>query len=329
MYSMMHTATAQPACKRGGAAPCTAPLPLATPPARSRCSSQRAVQTHATPQQQNAASLDVSGAVVQPSFRQTPWAAEADTAADTNRAAARVAFISESGLCRSVLAAAAFKTALHSRSPELAAKVVCECRATKDYCLGQGPDPLTVLVAAERGWELPEAYKVQQFYESRDIVEFDVCLVMDKFTAADVLREVSVFDTIKTWGKANYSSKVRRLGEFSALNIAAPPSKDPEAGDIGDALYGNVGGEQELESVRRVAVEVQQACDGFADFIVSVAQQHEEAIQQQQAGDSDAAGAAGDASAEPASTRLGDTLTGVIRTMSAMEWLVPPMLQPR
>jgi protein-tyrosine-phosphatase len=128
--------------------------------------------------------------VVQPSFRQTPWAAEADTAADTNRAAARVAFISESGLCRSVLAAAAFKAALHSRSPELAAKVVCECRATKDYCLGQGPDPLTVLVAAERGWELPEAYKVQQFYESRDIVEFDVCLVMDKFTAADVLREV-------------------------------------------------------------------------------------------------------------------------------------------
>lgn len=81
--------------------------------------------------------------------------------------------------------------------------------------------------------------------------------------------------------------------------------------------------------MRRVAVEVQQACDGFADFIVSVAQQHEEAIQQQQAGDSDAAGAAGDASAEPASTRLGDTLTGVIRTMSAMEWLVPPMLQPR
>jgi hypothetical protein len=50
--------------------------------------------------------------------------------------------------------------------------------------------------------------------------------------------QVSVFDTIKTWGKANYSSKVRRLGEFSALNIAAPPSKDPEAGDIGDALYG-------------------------------------------------------------------------------------------
>jgi hypothetical protein len=51
-----------------------------------------------------------------------------------------------------------------------------------------------------------------------------------------------VFDTIKTWGKANYSSKVRRLGEFGpaagAPRAGGVPGVDPEAGDIPDALYG-------------------------------------------------------------------------------------------
>ena len=40
-----------------------------------------------------------------------------------------------------------------------------------------------------------------------DIVANELVLVMDKFTAADVLREVSVYDTISKAGR--YTSKVR------------------------------------------------------------------------------------------------------------------------
>lgn len=38
---------------------------------------------------------------------------------------------------------------------------------------------------------LPEGAVARQFNHERDIVAFDLVLVMDKFTAADVLREVS------------------------------------------------------------------------------------------------------------------------------------------
>ena len=47
-----------------------------------------------------------------------------------------------------------------------------------------------------------------------------------------------MFDTIKTWGKANYSSKVRRLGEFNPAAASAAAKKDLEGADIQDALYG-------------------------------------------------------------------------------------------
>jgi protein-tyrosine-phosphatase len=144
----------------------------------------------ATPQQQDAASLDVSGAVVQPSFRSTPWAAEAAFAAEgANRAAARIAFISESGTCRAPLAAAAFELLLEERGLTTAG-IQCECRATRDFNLGDPADPSAAAVAAELGLQLPPGYQAQQFKEARDIVDFDVVLVMDKFTAADVLREV-------------------------------------------------------------------------------------------------------------------------------------------
>ena len=55
--------------------------------------------------------------------------------------------------------------------------------------------------------------------------------------------QVSVYDTINK--AAQYSRKVRRLGEFhpTLYNI-----KSPDGQDIEDPLYGNMGGEQELVS---------------------------------------------------------------------------------
>ena len=53
--------------------------------------------------------------------------------------------------------------------------------------------------------------------------------------------QVSVYDTINK--DAQYSLKVRRLGEYHP-GLAA--TKDQEGQDIGDPLYGNVGGVDEL-----------------------------------------------------------------------------------
>ena len=51
---------------------------------------------------QTTSSLDVTEATIRPSFRSTPWAAEGHE--DSNRQVARIVFVSESNVCRSVLA---------------------------------------------------------------------------------------------------------------------------------------------------------------------------------------------------------------------------------
>lgn len=56
--------------------------------------------------------------------------------------------------------------------------------------------------------------------------------------------QVSVYDTINK--DAQYSLKVRRLGEYHP-GLAA--TKDQEGQDIGDPLYGNAGGVDELVGI--------------------------------------------------------------------------------
>ena len=56
--------------------------------------------------------------------------------------------------------------------------------------------------------------------------------------------QVSVYDTINK--DAQYSLKVRRLGEYHS-GLAA--TKDQEGQDIGDPLYGNAGGVDELVGI--------------------------------------------------------------------------------
>ncbi|KAL4447469.1 hypothetical protein ABPG75_004688 [Micractinium tetrahymenae] len=322
----------------------------AAAPARPACqrlaataSSARHDGAHTTPQQQDAASLDVSGAVVQPAFRSTPWDPRqaGGSAAAANPRVANVCLVSESGVCRCVLAAAALSGALQRRG--LSAAFRLACRASRDYCLGQGPEPAAGQVAAELGWVLPEAYQAQQFQEARDITEFDMLLVMDKFVAADVLREVSVYDTIQTWGRGGYSSKVRRLGEFAPAAAAAAAAAaggrgaDPDAADIGDPLYGNMESEAELAAVRAAAAAIEESCEGLADFLAGVERHFREG---QQAGQEEQEGQTAEASGGAAlseaaidggeaSGSLGAALTAAVRQLGEMDWLVPPMLAPR
>eukprot|EP00887_Chlorella_sp_A99_P003002 scaffold9.g3002.t1 len=164
---------------------------------------------------QDAASLDTSGAVVSPAYRATPWAAEEVEAASA-RTAARILLVSESGICRSVLAAATLGAALARR--DLGGEVEVRCAATRDYCSGEPPHPAAAAAAAALGLELPaDEVGAQQFDEASDIAANELVVVMDKYTAADVLREVSVYDTIREG--AGYSHRVRRLGKCSPLSV--------------------------------------------------------------------------------------------------------------
>ena len=74
---------------------------------------------------------------------------------------------------------------------------------------------------------------------------------------------MSVYDTINK--DAQYSLKVRRLGEYHP-GLAA--TKDQEGQDIGDPLYGNEGGVDELVGRSLVCVTLLSlvSCAKSSDF---------------------------------------------------------------
>lgn len=255
-------------------------------------------EQHEQPEQpeQTSSSMDVSGAVVNPVFRSRPWAVEDQP---TGEEKARILFVSESNVCRSVLAQAFMTQLVEEMS--MGHLVACESKGSRDYNVGEGPEQSVIAAAEELSIFLPTNFKARKFDHQRDIVEFDLVLVMDKFTAADVLREVSVYDTIDKGGM--YSLKVRRLGEFHpGLN----KKKDPEAHDIEDPLYGNVGGAEEVEAVKKAANLIESSCIGLMEYLQGL-QEH--------------------ANDDPKIFRA--LLIKDIKTMSGIDWLVPPMLQKR
>jgi hypothetical protein len=76
-----------------------------------------------------------------------------------------------------------------------AALLLC-VQASRDYCIGQQPHPAAAAVAEAAlgtplaGTAAGAAGGAVQFNPAADIVASDLVLVMDKYTAADVLREV-------------------------------------------------------------------------------------------------------------------------------------------
>eukprot|EP00884_Botryococcus_braunii_P004546 jgi/Botrbrau1/14092/Bobra.182_3s0038.1 len=250
------------------------------------------------------ADLDVSGVVVQPAYRSTPWAAEAVQGRESKGAAARKALImlvSESNICRSVFAEAMMRTLLEESG--LSDLVAVESKGTRDYAVGEQPPQRVRQVAEEMGLLLPREAGARLLDPDRDIVRADLMLVMDKFTAADVLREVSVYDTINPEG--NYCRKVRFLGSFHPLLAVR---EGPDAFDIDDPLYGNIGGTAELVEMQACAEILQEACRGLALFLQEIA----------------AALPQGEGPAE-----FRSSLKAKIASMDTTTWLVPPMLQPR
>ncbi|GIL49691.1 hypothetical protein Vafri_5981 [Volvox africanus] len=148
---------------------------------------------------------------------------------------------------------------------------------TRPYNLGEGPEPAAVAALEALGLEAPEEHTARLFDPAYDIVSYDLLLVMDKYTAGDVMREVSSFELINR--TTHFSEKVRRLGEFLAPlathGSAAVSQYGGEADelDIEDPLYGNVGGEEEEQAVMRVARMVWEACRGLVTLLRELEQQ--------------------------------------------------------
>lgn len=68
--------------------------------------------------------------------------------------------------------------------------LVTSLQGTREYNVGDAPDIAAQSAAQQMGIALPRDFQARQINPERDIVQFDIVLVMDKFTAADVLREV-------------------------------------------------------------------------------------------------------------------------------------------
>ena len=67
------------------------------------------------------------------------------------------------------------------------------------------------------GLEPPPGFQARQFEEAADIVAFDLVLVMDKFTAADVLREVRLGFGCFCPGMACWPQGLIRVRNFEKL----------------------------------------------------------------------------------------------------------------
>jgi hypothetical protein len=72
--------------------------------------------------------MDVSGIFVDTAFRSTPWAQE-QAEQESSRTSARILFISESNVCRSVLAEAVTNELLKERG--LDSEITCESKGTR------------------------------------------------------------------------------------------------------------------------------------------------------------------------------------------------------
>ena len=142
--------------------------------------------------------MDVSSIFVDTAFRSTPWAQEAAEESSTDTSA-KILFVSESNVCRSVMAQSVMRQLLQDRG--LAEHVACDSKGTRcsfaspmhvalgpgiitadptvlgprrDYNAGEGPDATVLEVAHEAGIHLPADFRARQLQPEVDIVHYDL-----------------------------------------------------------------------------------------------------------------------------------------------------------
>jgi len=256
--------------------------------------------------------IEVESVTVNPSFR-----GEAGDVEDykTDAEKLKILFVSESGICRSQLACAIFRQIIEEEN--LTAKVECISRACRDYALGEPVSDSVAQVAQAQGIPLDKSCRSELLDLNKDVRTSDLVIVVDKFVAADVMRDVSLHDTIHKsedeTSDASLSRRVRRLGDWHPVWSQA---KDAEERDIVDPLYGNYGGEVELDAVGECAFRVHECCLALAQSI----KESIEASSPQEGGKREAQ----EVAKEDAARRI---LEEVEQKASSLDWLVPPMLK--
>lgn len=176
------------------------------------------------------------------------------------------------------------------KETELQNVVACSSKGTRDYNLGERPDANVIEVAEDLGLNIKD-HTARFFDCAKDVVEYDLLLVMDKFTASDAMKEVTIYETIDKDNE--YCWKVRRLGDFCLAR---------KIEDIDDPLYGNVGGQEEVEELHRVALDIQDSCSGLAKFLSDVQSNSKE------------------------SQSLKKAIAWSMGQMAPTDWVAPPML---
>jgi len=239
------------------------------------------------------APINVADSCVKPHYRTLDTLLETE-AQSRGRVKARVCFLSESNICRSLFAEAFFKQLIESEG--MTEMVECESRATQNYCVGEGPDKNAAAVAEEMGVDLTKQNGAQFFEDAVDIVYFDLLLAMDKYTLADVMREVSVWDTISS--SSAFTGRIRHLAEFRSGQLTGAKPKDLE-----DPLYGNSKGPDTLERVRSSADEIRDCCKGLMSVLVDVRDNPKEDL-----------------------NNFKDQLRSYTEGLEEVQWLKPPML---
>ncbi|KAH7291576.1 hypothetical protein KP509_29G022500 [Ceratopteris richardii] len=191
-------------------------------------------------------------------------------------------------MCRSVYAEAIFKKLVKDK--EVQDVIECTSKGTRDYNTGDKPDGNVLEVAKDLGLDIKD-HSATVFKCERDVVLYDLLLVMDKFTASDVLKDVTIYETIDK--NTKYCWKVRRLGEFCL---------DRKIEDIDDPLYGNTGGEEEMVELHRVALDIYDSCNGLVSFLSDILTNLED------------------------KENLKEVLAHKMGSMTPTEWVRPPML---
>ncbi|GIL73462.1 hypothetical protein Vretimale_17671 [Volvox reticuliferus] len=271
--------------------------------------------------------------VVEPVIRTAPWD-EGRLREQEQKPQACILLISESDVCRTVLAAASLREMLVEEGLE--GRVEISTCGTRPYNLDEGPEPAATAAVEALGLEAPVEHTARLFDPAHDIVSYDLLLVMDKYTAGDVMREVSSFELINR--TTQFSHKVRRLGEFLGASATHGSGAIPQYGgeadelDIEDPLYGNVGGEEEEQAVMRVARAIWEACRGLVRFLRELEQQQQQ--ESVRSGGGVGGGLLGSEELEEpvtgtAAGALGPALREKVRTLGPTSWLSPPMLSPR
>lgn len=233
-----------------------------------------------------APTIDVAGVCIDPMFRSNS-VVEQEEELNASRTKARVLFLSEGNVCRSLLAEAILKKMLWENG--LADVVECESRGTRDYNLDEGPEASALIVAKEFGLTLREGTALV-FDHTKEIVQFDMLLAVDKFTLADAMREVSVYDTVDSTRK--FCGRIRHIGEFGRGKLI---------NDVDDPLY-NGGSGDEVEAVRKAATQMHDCCKGLVRLLLEIRE----------------------IDGEDASVRQG--LSDHLKGLKEVEWLKPPML---